>query len=648
MILRVTILWLFLLQNTAYNQENLIPNPTFSEVYDFVECISAHWVSPPLELVLKHWSARKKSANLIQMKCRELFPNEPFSYKDSVHIIHRFFFQNASHCCAKDFSQVKLKQPLSPDKNYYLEYYTWLSRPISHLGILFTDTLIKDSQREPPWPEPIITEPHLEVEDKITITGEWTRINHCFSVDQPYDVMIVGTFRDNDYMIERFPEFANYSAIITRYDAFMLIEVEDQLELKIEEQRDTICVGDCITLSTNHSRIPGLFEWQLPGSDIGSSTDSVVTVCYPEAGEFDVGIWLEHCFGDYEELWERAVVVLDHPERDSDEVVNVQVLLGESVQLSSCLPDEPWPIRWNPHPLLECTDCSEPLYYGLESDTVHAILAPDLQCRDSCTYFIEVIQPASAVFSADFEAICVGDCFTIDNNSIHHTEPIRLFAEGEWQTYPMDVERIEFCPAESGDQELIFVVANELSSDTFSFNFNVLPQPERIPVPTQFETEYGESVLLEAGFEANEFLWEAEFPDHLEMDCIDCPSTEVITYLSSDVELIASNEFCTGRMTYTIHVNRQEALIYLPNAFSPNDDGINDLFGAKGLYFTPISLKVYNRYGGLLFEGRGPNHHWDGTAGGQKVNPGAYLFTFEYENLYGERNIVSGEILVME
>ena len=183
-----------------------------------------------------------------------------------------------------------LKQPLSSDKNYYLEYYTLLSHPLSFLGVLFSDTLIKDSERAPPWPEPIVTDPHLEVEDKINITGEWIRINHCFSVDQPYDVMIIGTFRDNDYLIERFPEYEGYNIVDIRYDAFMLIEVEDELELKIEEQRDTICVGDCITLSTNHSRIPGLFEWQLPGSDIGSSTDSVVTVCYPEAGEFDVGI----------------------------------------------------------------------------------------------------------------------------------------------------------------------------------------------------------------------------------------------------------------------------------------------------------------------------------------------------------------------
>ena len=117
MIWRLVVIWLFFLTPNAYNQENLIPNPTFSEVYDFVECISAHWVSPPLEFVLKDWSSRKRSANLAQMKCRNLFPSEPFSFKDSVHIGHRFFFQNDSHCCAKDFSQVQLKQPLSSDKN---------------------------------------------------------------------------------------------------------------------------------------------------------------------------------------------------------------------------------------------------------------------------------------------------------------------------------------------------------------------------------------------------------------------------------------------------------------------------------------------------------------------------------------------------
>nr|MBS0037484.1 gliding motility-associated C-terminal domain-containing protein [Saprospiraceae bacterium] len=650
--MRLLVFFFLLLVNnhSLQGQQNLVPNPNFGETLGDVDCSSANRESPILERVLTHWSSRRRSANFYQLKCDDEsigIPIKPYRDSNFIHQANHFDFAIPAHCCPKEYSQVQLKKLLAPGKNYYLEYYIAPFSLISHLGVLFSDTLIYDAVRNFPWPDPIVTAPHLEVDTIVGTYKQWSRIHHCFTVEQPYDVMTIGVFRSNDYLIERFPVFDSISNIRTSYDAFYLIEVEDQLELKIGELRDTICVGDCITLSTNHSRLPGLFEWQLPGSDIGSSMDSVVVVCYAEPGEYDVGIGVEHCFGEHEELWERAVVVLDHPEREDDSLIEIQVLEGDTVRLSSCLPDEPWPIRWEPHDLLECYDCPEPLYYGLESDTVKAILAPGLSCRDSCTYYIEVIPRAVAVFQADRNSLCVGECVTIENHSRHFSDPISYRIGDDWQQWPGHAEYIEFCPVAAGDYDLQFVVSNFLSADTVNINLLALPLPKRITVTDRFETEYGESIVLEAGFDALEYLWEVDRPAHLELDCTDCPHPQVTTFLSSGIELYASNEFCTDSMNYYIHVNRQEAQIYIPNAFSPNDDGINDRFGAAGLYFTPLSLKVYNRQGGLLFEGRGQDHEWDGTAAGRAVNPGAFLFTFEYENLYGERNMITGEVVIL-
>nr|MBS0037007.1 gliding motility-associated C-terminal domain-containing protein [Saprospiraceae bacterium] len=644
----------FVANHSLQGQQNLVPNPNFGETLGDLDCSAITWTAPILENVLTHWSSRRRSANLYQLKCKEeQYQNANVPYLDSNYIFHHNLFDFAipAYCCSKDYSQVQLKEILIPGKNYFLEYYIAPTTYISHLGVLFSDTLIFDAVRNPPWPDPIITEPHLEMDTLMGVMdqwSQWSRIHHCFNVDQPYDVMTIGVFRSNDYLIEQFPVFDTFSSMRTAYDAFYLIEVEDQLELKIGELKDTICVGDCITLSTNHSRLPGLFEWQLPGSDLGSSMDSVVVVCYTEAGEYDVGIWVEHCFGEHEELWERAVVVLDHPEREDDSLIEIQVLEGDTVRLSSCLPDEPWPIRWEPHDLLECYDCPEPLYYGLESDTVKAILAPDLSCRDSCTYYIEVIPRAAAVFEADRNSLCVGECVTIENHSRHYSNPISYRIGEEWHQWPEDVAHMEVCPQTAGEYHLQFVVSNALSTDTVNINLSALPLPERLTVEDRFETEYGESIVLEGGFDALDYLWEVDRPAHLELDCTDCPHPQVTTFLSSGIELYASNEFCTDSMNYYIHVNRQEAQIYIPNAFSPNGDGINDDFGPEGLYFSTISLKVYNRYGGLLYEGRGTDARWDGSFKGRRVNPGAYLFTLEYENLYGERDIKSGEVIILE
>ena len=79
--------------------------------------------------------------------------------------------------------------------------------------------------------------------------------------------------------------------------------------------------------------------------------------------------------------------------------------------------------------------------------------------------------------------------------------------------------------------------------------------------------------------------------------------------------------------------------VYIPNAFSPNDDGFNDFFEA----YTPcemenFNMKVFDRWGGILYDsGLGLNGKWDGTARGQKLSTGVYLWVVSFDvTLNGE------------
>ncbi|MCB9294455.1 MAG: PKD domain-containing protein [Lewinellaceae bacterium] len=70
-------------------------------------------------------------------------------------------------------------------------------------------------------------------------------------------------------------------------------------------------------------------------------------------------------------------------------------------------------------------------------------------------------------------------------------------------------------------------------------------------------------------------------------------------------------------------------LFYIPNAFSPNDDGINDLFG---LYANPdvqilsLDFQVFSRWGTLLYHSGDWKKRWDGTTGGRALGPGVYTW----------------------
>lgn len=70
-----------------------------------------------------------------------------------------------------------------------------------------------------------------------------------------------------------------------------------------------------------------------------------------------------------------------------------------------------------------------------------------------------------------------------------------------------------------------------------------------------------------------------------------------------------------------------ESDIYVPNAFSPNYDGNNDVFRARGKYIREVDLEIYDRWGELLFKESGDeNISWDGLYKGQELPPDSYTY----------------------
>jgi gliding motility-associated-like protein len=73
--------------------------------------------------------------------------------------------------------------------------------------------------------------------------------------------------------------------------------------------------------------------------------------------------------------------------------------------------------------------------------------------------------------------------------------------------------------------------------------------------------------------------------------------------------------------------------IYIPNAFSPNNDGLNDTWRIDGLAAAPNArVVVYNRLGNLVFETTGNNEQWNGSYKGQPLPAGAYTYMIDLKN----------------
>jgi gliding motility-associated-like protein len=72
---------------------------------------------------------------------------------------------------------------------------------------------------------------------------------------------------------------------------------------------------------------------------------------------------------------------------------------------------------------------------------------------------------------------------------------------------------------------------------------------------------------------------------------------------------------------------------YIPSAFSPNADGINDRFAVFALDFTSVKLEVFDRWGGLMFTSTPDEPEWDGRANGEAVAAGSYLYQATVEGV---------------
>jgi len=75
----------------------------------------------------------------------------------------------------------------------------------------------------------------------------------------------------------------------------------------------------------------------------------------------------------------------------------------------------------------------------------------------------------------------------------------------------------------------------------------------------------------------------------------------------------------------TIQVNLDQGF-YIPNTFTPNGDGQNDIFRVRGPNFLNFYFAVYNRWGQLVFETNDPTVGWDGNFNGKPADPGVFAY----------------------
>lgn len=88
--------------------------------------------------------------------------------------------------------------------------------------------------------------------------------------------------------------------------------------------------------------------------------------------------------------------------------------------------------------------------------------------------------------------------------------------------------------------------------------------------------------------------------------------------------------------------------LFIPTAFTPNDDGENDVLYVRGSNITSMTFNIYNQWGAMIFESQNQQLGWDGTQLGQQVQNGNYVYCLSVTKADGTTQQKSGHVTIIQ
>jgi len=170
-----------------------------------------------------------------------------------------------------------------------------------------------------------------------------------------------------------------------------------------------------------------------------------------------------------------------------------------------------------------------------------------------------------------------------------------------------------------------------------------VPRPG-IRYPLQYAL-FGEETQLQARTFSLSVLWDP--PVYLTGISTVNPIFNANTELSQEYTIrLVTNEECVTVDTLVVKTIK-EVKVYIPTAYTPNNDGLND-------YFKPImfgikevqSFKVFNRWGQLMYDYKWNSKGWDGTFNGTPQQPGVYVWMMQATGIDNKTHFQKGTILL--
>lgn len=195
------------------------------------------------------------------------------------------------------------------------------------------------------------------------------------------------------------------------------------------------------------------------------------------------------------------------------------------------------------------------------------------------------------------------------------------------------------------------VTDNNSCSVTASYTINEPPLGVASIHPSDTTIQLEEQITLTSNFSPfsansiNSYQWSPSEG----LSCDDCPNPVVSSFHANNqyTLTITYNDVCEATATATVLVIG-EGSVYIPNAFTPNGDGKNDVFEIFGKNIYAVQLKIFNRWGEKVYDNMGGSFpQWNGKFKGVMQPPMVYVYDAEITFLNGTGKHVHGSVTLI-
>lgn len=236
--------------------------------------------------------------------------------------------------------------------------------------------------------------------------------------------------------------------------------------------------------------------------------------------------------------------------------------------------------------------------------------------------------------------ICVADCITLTDTTSGN--PIAWawdFGGGASPNTSTDQNPV-VCFNSSGTFNIQLTTTDAFGANASTTNsISVFDLPNVIATLDSIIDIGGIAELLSNGSGPGSYLWT---PPSGDIACDTCSATFARPEVNTTFTVTFSDvNGCKAQDTVMILVNFIEG-IGVPQAFSPNGDGNNDILFVKGFGIVSMNFAIYNQYGQQVFETSNQSIGWDGTFHNKDENPGVFVWVLEYTLINGNGGNLKG------